>query len=169
MRIKRRLGRVLFLKAELQEATMGVRKGQQRKQSHCKQRNSSSPWLSFKGQKFMYLFCDFTDGGQLVWTPLMEAVHFSPYFMFEFICHKTELILLLCFRTFKGRIRSPQVSPSSPISLRCKISDPEAAKEMQLDIKLNMQSSNYKRKDAAHLTPVGGPGILIAWLYTVGL
>lgn len=40
---------------------------------------------------------------------------------------------------------------------------------MQLDVKLHMQSSNNKRKGAAHLTPVGGPGVLIAWLYTVRL
>lgn len=82
--------------------------------------------------------------------------------LFEFTCHETDLILLPCFRAFKGRMRSPQVSPSSPMPLGCQISDPEAAKEMQLDVKLHMQSSNNKRKGAAHLTPVGGPGVLIA-------
>lgn len=86
-----------------------------------------------------------------------------------FTCHETELLLLPCFRAFKGRMRSPQVSPSSPMPLGCQISDPEAAKEVQLDVKLNIRSSNYKRKGATHLTPVGGPSVLIAWLYTVGL
>lgn len=76
--------------------------------------------------------------------------------------YDTELILLPCFRAFKGRMRSPQVSPSSPMPLGCQISDPEAAKEMQLDVQVNMQSSNYKRKGTTHLTPVGGPGTLIA-------
>lgn len=93
---------------------------------------------------------------------LRKAPYFSLYFMFEFTCHETELILLPCFRAFKGRMRSPQVIPSSPMPLGCQISDPEAAKEMQLDVKLNMQSSNYKRKGATHLTQVGGPGVLIA-------
>lgn len=96
---------------------------------------------------------------RLLWR---KAVCFSPYFMFQFICHERDLILLPCFRAFEGRMRSPQVSPSSLMPLGCQISDPEATKEMQLDVKLNMQSSNYKRKGATHLTPVGGPGVFIA-------
>lgn len=70
-----------------------------------------------------------------------------------------ELTLPPCFRTFKGRMSSPQVSPPFPILLGCQISDPKATKEMQSDVQLNMQSFNYKRKGATHLTPVEGPGV----------
>lgn len=42
VKLKKRLESAFFLKAELQEATMGVQKGQQRKQPHCQQRSISS-------------------------------------------------------------------------------------------------------------------------------